>query len=225
MRNRIIPARAGFTHAGSRPDRAPQDHPRSRGVYRACSARWRATPGSSPLARGLRDAVEVDRHGGGIIPARAGFTAGNTILVAADQDHPRSRGVYRRRGARMTAAFGSSPLARGLRPAPGDQGLHGGIIPARAGFTPGKESTWDVFSDHPRSRGVYEVSSGFALADWGSSPLARGLQGGRLRPPPPHRIIPARAGFTGTGGPHPRRLGDHPRSRGVYGWRPPGPGA
>ena len=58
-----------------------------------------------------------------------------------------------------------------------------------------------------------------SLDPWsfGSSPLARGLLGldrGRLLW---HRIIPARAGFTG--GLRARRPGpsDHPRSRGVYG--------
>ena len=51
----------------------------------------------------------------------------------------------------------------------------------------------------------------------GSSPLARGLlgavQGGAGR----GRIIPARAGFTASTSPSPRRSSDHPRSRGVYG--------
>ena len=50
---------------------------------------------------------------------------------------------------------GSSPLARGLhveRQA-GTVGL--GIIPARAGFTEGREPESRPESDHPRSRGVY----------------------------------------------------------------------
>ena len=52
---------------------------------------------------------------------------------------------------------------------------------------------------------------------WGSSPLARGLPGWRMRRLRPFWIIPARAGFTirsRTGG---RTRRDHPRSRGVYG--------
>ena len=72
----------------------------------------------------------------------------------------------------------------------------GGIIPARAGFTPLRSARWDSSWDHPRSRGVYvEHASGG---------------------PDIVRIIPARAGFTcrraDTGSPAP----DHPRSRGVY---------
>ena len=50
----IIPARAGFTHLGMAALRAIKDHPRSRGVYRAPRATEPQRPGSSPLARGLR---------------------------------------------------------------------------------------------------------------------------------------------------------------------------
>ena len=51
----------------------------------------------------------------------------------------------------------------------------------------------------------------------GSSPLARGLPGGRLRRRDRKGIIPARAGFTGQEGEGRTRGRDHPRSRGVYG--------
>ena len=74
--------------------------------------------------------------------------------------------------------------------------------------------------DHPRSRGVYrlEVSQGFCAA--GSSPLARGLPGRcgfcGLR----IGIIPARAGFTGKVWVLRLTYRDHPRSRGVYPFRP-----
>ena len=52
--------------------------------------------------------------------------------------------------------------------------------------------------------------------DAGSSPLARGLHEGGVRPRRRHRIIPARAGFTSGGGPRRQPPPDHPRSRGVY---------
>ena len=51
----------------------------------------------------------------------------------------------------------------------------------------------------------------------GSSPLARGLRGRYEISPCYRRIIPARAGFTVDAQPRERGLGDHPRSRGVYG--------
>ena len=133
--------------------------------------------------------------------------------------------------------MGSSPLARGLRPQPGEEVAEDGIIPARAGFTAHAGHQPGPAADHPRSRGVYcsRSSSGIRpagssplarglpvvekLADWftGSSPLARGL-----RPQPGEEvaedgIIPARAGFTNATQASLDPPADHPRSRGVYG--------
>ena len=132
----------------------------------------------------------------GIIPARAGFTVGE---VSGHGD-----------------GGGSSPLARGLRPA-GRGGADGrGIIPARAGFTSTRRSPCRRRRDHPRSRGVYDSIFATVAAIAGSSPLARGLP---RRPAPRARlrgIIPARAGFTAASTSRPSRPTDHPRSRGVY---------
>ena len=152
---RIIPARAGFTSRHHRSGASPPDHPRSRGVYEAGQARSRRPLGSSPLARGLRRACRHSRRGGGIIPARAGFTGALPQARGRIRDHPRSRGVYVAAGSMIASALGSSPLARGLhrpggrgRPARGSSPLARGlpalagqpsaargIIPARAGFT------------------------------------------------------------------------------------------
>ena len=93
---------------------------------------------------------------------------------------------------------------------------HSGIIPARAGFTESRDKGGRMVWDHPRSRGVYELSSLESEMEHGSSPLARGLP---PRPAPPYsysRIIPARAGFTKRWGSPTNLLPDHPRSRGVY---------
>ena len=172
------------------------DHPRSRGVY-SCAGRAYTNPeGSSPLARGLLRRRQLRRH--------------------CREDHPRSRGVYSSTSRSQPGHRGSSPLARGL-PARRRPVAHGrGIIPARAGFTPCRRRECSGTADHPRSRGVYFAEVFHAVAQLGSSPLARGLP--RRWAPPAHGgwIIPARAGFTG------RRCGpvsvrqDHPRSRGVY---------
>ena len=51
-------------------------------------------PGSSPLARGLRQVPGLRHPMGGIIPARAGFTKVEKALRLYREDHPRSRGVY-----------------------------------------------------------------------------------------------------------------------------------
>ena len=71
-----------------------EDHPRSRGVYRGIDIQFPAPPGSSPLARGLREYYDVNATWRRIIPARAGFTRAPV--------------------KRHSLIAGSSPLARGL---------------------------------------------------------------------------------------------------------------
>ena len=115
--------------------------------------------------------------------------------------------------------WGSSPLARGLRPGRWSRGARPRIIPARAGFT-GPAYWADIEAgDHPRSRGVYWTGSGAGPPGrWdhprsrgvyarpgtgtrsagGSSPLARGLPMDEAKTGTNERIIPARAGFTTT---------------------------
>ena len=214
----IIPARAGFTPAtggtststsGSSPlarglptesssrSESCRDHPRSRGVYRRKVRAGRISAGSSPLARGLPAHTPSRSTLMRIIPARAGFTGGRLLGVAAPGDHPRSRGVYIAYVPRGRRVGGSSPLARGLPAYAGQGRFHRRIIPARAGFTCGSSSGRSPMRDHPRSRGVYRLIVYRPLSDLGSSPLARGLH------------IP--------GYPHRHHGQDHPRSRGVYG--------
>ena len=218
--SRIIPARAGFTPFGPAAMILAWDHPRSRGVYHTMFRSPETFPGSSPLARGLRDLIGLAASPARIIPARAGFTharhspgrswwiiparAGFTVkyceLWPRPQDHPRSRGVYSRLCFAFRVSCGSSPLARGL-------------LVVEYAFRNGE-------GDHPRSRGVYVARGPGANVEKGSSPLARGL------PAPDHvasalpGIIPARAGFTRRPGDRAGTLRDHPRSRGVYPGRP-----
>ena len=91
--------------------------------------------GSSPLARGLHVILSAGNEGGGIIPARAGFTCPAGRASSVPTDHPRSRGVYWTPATVESPVSGSSPLARGLpRGTPARVRLLG-IIPARAGFT------------------------------------------------------------------------------------------
>ena len=152
----------------------------------------------------------------GIIPARAGFTKGYFRYGKARWDHPRSRGVYSGFSTRSCNRSGSSPLARGL-PRRRRLDRHGcRIIPARAGFTPGRCLPGFRGRDHPRSRGVYHGRQVCWGHVGGSSPLARGLPGPRDLPRGPAGIIPARAGFTATATRTGTTRQDHPRSRGVY---------
>ena len=238
-RVRIIPARAGFTGPGRRFSSGAADHPRSRGVYGPTALGEKVSVGSSPLARGLPDSLRtISRPRGiiparagftsfadgatptvvGIIPARAGFTRPGSACTITRSDHPRSRGVYGPVPVDINAEEGSSPLARGLRhwsrsPWPGR-----GIIPARAGFTrtgPGNSST---SQDHPRSRGVYWISTRVVVRSRGSSPLARGLHTKVLWGHRCTGIIPARAGFTRSTAPYVTpRSGSSPLARGLRG--------
>ena len=111
----IIPARAGSTVASASRQSRRMDHPRSRGVYRTIRSRCARSPGSSPLARGLRSPSGGWGGRGGIIPARAGSTQGGEDVPGVGEDHPRSRGVYSMWQTLTTISHGSSPLARGLQ--------------------------------------------------------------------------------------------------------------
>ena len=174
----------------------PVDHPRSRGVYGIAVSAALTAAGSSPLARGLQAHVGSVEVGGGIIPARAGFTPDNFVGKYTRQDHPRSRGVYFHAVSQMILSRGSSPLARGLRTGAEPRCRPARIIPARAGFTRvgvvwhgvpldhprsrgvyATPPSWRTspLSDHPRSRGVYEEGCTTTSKTGGSSPLARGL--------------------------------------------------
>ena len=135
----IIPARAGFTHAGGTADRIGGDHPRSRGVYAFRFSQGASGPGSSPLARGLQVNCHNMPYRHRIIPARAGFTRSWSWFSSLFGDHPRSRGVYFRLRPAAMHVTGSSPLARGLRVR-----MRGRSLGLR---------------DHPRSRGVYTCGS------------------------------------------------------------------
>ena len=172
------------------------DHPRSRGVYNRMVESYYEDEGSSPLARGLRPKSFEEPSNCRIIPARAGFTSRSAGRETRWADHPRSRGVYDLRREHGDLPVGSSPLARGLPDM--------------------NDSARTAILDHPRSRGVYKEYCCSGSSRSGSSPLARGLPrrasplGWRAR------IIPARAGFTGTSPRQSEPPKDHPRSRGVY---------
>ena len=179
---RIIPARAGFTQQHPI-ERGPHpDHPRSRGVYVDPVEVEAAIDGSSPLARGLRLLPRPGGRRGRIIPARAGFTRGWPPASSLLRDHPRSRGVYDPVTCAGPCGVGSSPLARGLRPAATTRAPLTWIIPARAGFTTPFSIPPRVFADHPRSRGVYPMRPATARTTGGSSPLARGLHARVIAP-------------------------------------------
>ncbi|VEG74726.1 Domain of uncharacterised function (DUF2825) [Actinomyces slackii] len=133
----IIPACAGFTPASCTPPAVRSDHPRVRGVYYIGHQPRPRRKGSSPRARGLLAETAADTHCARIIPACAGFTRSPVQPGHAEEDHPRVRGVYHRRGHANRCEGGSSPRARGLHVAVLYPLERAGIIPACAGFTAG----------------------------------------------------------------------------------------
>ena len=192
----IIPARAGFTGPTMTLRWMRRDHPRSRGVYITDASSMYIHGGSSPLARGLREAAAGPAGRRRIIPARAGFTFHERGYAYHPRDHPRSRGVYPPGSSRSASSVGSSPLARGLRSGARALASCEGIIPARAGFTCLVPSETSGSGDHPRSRGVYLGPADGGGCVPGSSPLARGLRRRTMSSRGVRGIIPARAGFT-----------------------------
>ena len=151
-----------------------------------------------------------------IISACAGFTARVIATAGFRGDHPRMRGVYGARARGNRRHEGSSPHARGLPDGGHGVGQADRIIPACAGFTPGRSRCCSRWGDHPRMRGVYGLPKFGGGVLGGSSPHARGLRSSRYRAFPSPRIIPACAGFTRRQGSCPPRWPDHPRMRGVY---------
>ena len=192
----IIPAHAGFTAYRPPAHASAQDHPRTRGVYWLSSSVTRITPGSSPHTRGLHASLPGVTRWSRIIPAHAGFTLPGQVARSGQQDHPRTRGVYRASGASQDLSPGSSPHTRGLPAVCVWDGGQGGIIPAHAGFTSPPLVGVRGCEDHPRTRGVYPIAVATTSGSYGSSPHTRGL---RVRAAPARPSAP-----------------DHPRTRGVY---------
>ena len=154
----------------------------------------------------------------GIIPALAGNTTPTSTRQNLSKDHPRSRGEYFTAIAGMVFAVGSSPLSRGILDAAKKAMDAAGIIPALAGNTDQLHVLEIQRTDHPRSRGEYVGLVGGDEAAGGSSPLSRGILNEVLLPLARYRIIPALAGNTGGCAGRRTWRGDHPRSRGEYGW-------
>ena len=192
----IIPALAGNTLGAESPTRCSTDHPRSRGEYTWQRVTRLETQGSSPLSRGIHEHRHrcVDRVR--IIPALAGNTRCVMLLRDGAEDHPRSRGEYTCLFPNGRKVVGSSPLSRGIPPAPPPSGKYSRIIPALAGNTASKTSSPTAARDHPRSRGEYPCRPDESFRASGSSPLSRGIPPQQSRRQHEPGIIPALAGNT-----------------------------
>ena len=136
------------------------------------------------------------RTGRRIIPADAGSTDGEHVLVAYGQDHPRGCGEHER--LKSTAGYwqGSSPRMRGAL-ATFDPGFRvPGIIPADAGSTMCMSLKMHLKKDHPRGCGEHRARQSKEDYALGSSPRMRGAQDRGIAGFVEARIIPADAGST-----------------------------
>ena len=171
---RFIPAGAGNTlPPGHQPRRTPV-HPRWRGEHHHPVTGKQFESGSSPLARGTRQAVNLGGRRGRFIPAGAGNTASKARQGRAQPVHPRWRGEHKIKPVFTDTHSGSSPLARGTlftrpRPKPSSR-----FIPAGAGNTSPVPSVMAISAVHPRWRGEHAASVALSCCAGGSSPLARG---------------------------------------------------
>ena len=116
----------------------------------------------------------------------------------------------------LRLVIGSSPLARGTRAAARADSRGVRLIPARAGNTAWLRMRTVSTSAHPRSRGEHSVQHVPYLESCGSSPLARGTPGRRVRDKVQRRLIPARAGNTMPVTYRSVSPAAHPRSRGEH---------
>ena len=213
---RIIPALAGNTVQPFTKNDSYTDHPRSRGEYKARLYKIARHTGSSPLSRGIPHMPVAANPSDGIIPALAGNTIRRGVPNHSPRDHPRSRGEYPAVLPKLPGMLGSSPLSRGIQTAWSKALWFLRIIPALAGNT-----RWHCCKsfpnwDHPRSRGEYRQRDAVLVKGLGSSPLSRGIRGGRCQGRSLLGIIPALAGNTAEESALLNGDGDHPRSRGEY---------
>ena len=172
--------------------------------------------GSSPPVRGARQDPLCGGALRGLIPACAGSTNREGVIVVIHGAHPRSRREHKTDTSHPLRPSGSSPPVRGARDVVVGFHVAVGLIPACAGNTEFWTCALTAAWAHPRSRGEHMPLLLPKLVESGSSPLARGTRlmaryGNILL-----GLIPARAGDT----PVPRRsytmFRAHPRSRGEH---------
>ena len=217
-RRGLIPARAGKTCRCRHPHRAAPAHPRAGGenpgawwlpvVAGGSSPRGRGKPsvsgdghflsGSSPRGRGKLANAVPGASGKRLIPARAGKTGPRAGQRSREAAHPRAGGENKPSGALANIAYGSSPRGRGKR---------GAVVVSQSRN-----------AAHPRAGGENLINAGVEVLNAGSSPRGRGKRKSR-RCGRRRRLIPARAGKTGSRAFRRRPSTAHPRAGGENGAR------
>ena len=150
-----------------------------------------------------------------IIPAHAGQTGSQTVLLRCLADHPRACGANLLCRLPRVGEFGSSPRMRGKRHCLSPMYSCRRIIPAHAGQTASRSQARTLPTDHPRACGANYACCSASVSPYGSSPRMRGKLALSLAPCPGVRIIPAHAGQTGGRWRLRRARPDHPRACGA----------
>ena len=213
-RERFIPACAGNAQCSRRRHQLATVHPRMRGERRRGTECSSPTTGSSPHARGTRQAPGRVYGQVRFIPACAGNAVFCTPGYRDAAVHPRMRGERVVGDHTCYHRNGSSPHARGT-PAHGwPRQPRSRFIPACAGNAcphPCPPTTSPV---HPRMRGERLPVAFEAGRLSGSSPHARGTLGNGNSAIGQHRFIPACAGNAAAGKVQSAQETVHPRMRG-----------
>ena len=194
--SRLIPAGAGNTRRSGMPRAARAAHPRRRGEHSRVRPTPPLPPGSSPQARGTPDRADDVARPVRLIPAGAGNTRRSGMPRAARAAHPRRRGEHSRVRPTPPLPPGSSPQARGTPDRADDVARPVRLIPAGAGNTRAQPHGFRPLSAHPRRRGEHGLVSDARLAEFGSSPQARGTPVTVYQDYLDQRLIPAGAGNT-----------------------------
>ena len=192
--DRFIPACAGNASRISATCSATPVHPRMRGERSRKTGERAPVGGSSPHARGTRQADHLNRIVQRFIPAYAGNATTLHRPHFWNSVHPRIRGerdpTYTTDGLKR----GSSPHTRGTHWRYLGRWLGRRFIPAYAGNA--RAPRWPTWPNtvHPRIRGERPISRANHRRIAGSSPHTQGTHRGEREESKAERFIPAYAG-------------------------------
>ena len=130
-------------------------HPRPCGEHDPSTAEMKEIRGSSPPVRGARQDPLCGGALRGLIPACAGSTNREGVIVVIHGAHPRSRREHKTDTSHPLRPSGSSPPVRGARDVVVGFHVAVGLIPACAGSTlPALVTSGVVLGSSPPVRGI-----------------------------------------------------------------------